>query len=67
MGAKYTDSQKQATIKYLKDKTDSIQIRVPKGKKDKARKFAESNGESLNAFINRLISEAMGESDSSAS
>lgn len=67
MGAQYTDSQKKATIKYLKDKTDSIQIRVPKGKKEKARKFAESNGESLNAFINRLISEAMGESDTSAS
>lgn len=67
MGAQYTDSQKKATIKYLKDKTDSIQIRVPKGKKEKARKFAENNGESLNAFINRLISEAMGESDTSAS
>lgn len=67
MGAQYTDSQKKATIKYLKDKTDSIQIRVPKGKKEKAKKFAESNGESLNAFINRLINEAMGEFDISAS
>ena len=31
MGDKYTDAQKKATMKYLKEKTDSIQIRTPKG------------------------------------
>jgi len=38
---------------------DDIRLRVPKGEKDKIQAFAEINGESLNGFINRLISEAM--------
>ena len=35
MGEKYTEAQKNASIKYLKEKTDSIQIRTPKGTKDR--------------------------------
>ena len=34
MGDKYTEAQKKASIKYLKEKTDSIQIRVTKGTKE---------------------------------
>ena len=30
MGDKYTDAQKKASIKYLKEKTDSIEIRKKK-------------------------------------
>lgn len=51
MGEKYTDAQKKASIKYLKDKTDSIQIRTPKGTKDKWKKAAGKRGKSLNQFI----------------
>ena len=50
-GEKYTDAQKNASIKYLKEKTDSIQIRTPKGTKDKWRAAATQNGKSLNQFI----------------
>lgn len=51
----YTEAQKRANIKYLKEKTDDIRIRVPKGKKDEYKQQAERKGESLNAYIIRLI------------
>ena len=51
MGDKYTDAQKKASIKYLKEKTDSIQIRAPKGTKDRWRVAATERGKSLNQFI----------------
>ena len=37
MGAKYTDAQKNASMKYLGEKTDSIQISTPKGTKERWR------------------------------
>ena len=51
MGDKYTDAQKKASIKYLKEKTDSIQIRTPKGTKERWRNAATERGKSLNQFI----------------
>ena len=39
---------------------DDIRLRVPKGEKERIQAFAEANGETVNGFINRLISEAMG-------
>jgi uncharacterized protein (DUF1778 family) len=38
-------------MKYLKEKTDSIQIRTPKGTKERWRNAAASRGKSLNQFI----------------
>lgn len=65
MGGKYTDAQKRASIAYLKDKTDSIQIRTPKGTKDRWKTAAATRGISLNQFIvetmEREIKEATGE------
>lgn len=51
MGDKYTDAQKKASIKYLKEKTDSIQIRTAKGTKDRWRVAAEERSKSLNQLI----------------
>ena len=51
MGDKYTDAQKKASIKYLKEKTDSIQIRTPKGTKERWRAAATASEKSLNQFI----------------
>lgn len=51
MGDKYTEAQKKASMKYLKEKTDSIQIRAPKGTKDRWKAAAESRGKSLNQLI----------------
>lgn len=38
---------------------DEIKVRVEKGRKESIRAHAEAQGESVNAFINRAIDEAM--------
>lgn len=38
---------------------DEIKVRVEKGRKESIRAHAEARGESVNAFINRAIDEAM--------
>ena len=47
MGAKYTEAQKTATQKYLKSNYDQLSIRVPKGKREEYKKYAESKNISL--------------------
>lgn len=44
--------------KYLQ-KFDEIKIRVPEGDKKKIQAYAKANGESVNAYIVRLIAEDM--------
>lgn len=53
------ERNKNAIKKYLADKTDSIQIRVPKGKKDEYKAFAADRGTSLNALICELLDREM--------
>lgn len=49
------------SIKRYEDKAyDKILVRLPKGRKEEIQAFAASQGESTNAFINRAITEAMG-------
>lgn len=57
----YSQAQNKATQKYIKNNYDSVMIRMPKGKKEQIKNFAESKGESLNGFANRAIDEAMDE------
>lgn len=54
-----TEAQKRARDKWLSEKVETINLRVSKGKKEVIRKFASDRGESVNAFINRAIDEAM--------
>lgn len=61
MGDKYTEAQKNASIKYLKEKTDSIQIRTPKGTKDRWKAAASKRGKSLNQFIVDTVNGEIGE------
>lgn len=61
MGDKYTAAQKSASIKYLKEKTDSIQIRTPKGTKERWRTAAAERGKSLNQFIVDTMNAEIGE------
>lgn len=51
MGSKYTEAQKRASIKYLKESTDDIRIRTKKGTKDRWKEAAEKQGKSLSQFI----------------
>ena len=59
MGGKYTEAQKAASIKYLKDKTDDIRIRVPKGTKERWKAAADAAGVSLNKFIADAVDAAV--------
>ena len=52
-------AQQRAVGKYMKENYDEIKVRVDKGRKSVIKAFAEACGESVNAFINRAIDEAM--------
>lgn len=60
-----SDAHKRAVAKYNTANYDRVELRLPKGQKDTVKAHAEAQGESLNAFINRAINEAM-ERDSTA-
>ena len=52
-------AQQKAVSKYMKANYDEIKVRVPKGQKDTIQAHAAARGESVNGFINRVISEAI--------
>lgn len=49
----------KAQNKYIAKAYDRINLTMPKGKKDAVQTHATQRGESVNAFINRAIDEAM--------
>ena len=52
-------AQQKAVAKYNAANYDRIELRVEKGKKEDVQAHAEARGESVNAFINRAITETM--------
>lgn len=52
---KVSKKQQGHVNKYISKAYDRINLTVPKGQKDIIREYAESNGESVNGYINRLI------------
>jgi hypothetical protein len=63
LGGKYTEAQKRATINYLKESTDELKIRMPKGKKQEYREASEkANYASLNQFVVDAIEEKISRS-----
>lgn len=54
-----SEAQRRAVAKYNAKSYDRIELKVKKGEKDKLKFYAKEHGESLNAFINRAIYEAM--------
>lgn len=52
-------AQQKATAKYVKNSYDRIDLKLQKGEKEKIKQHADRNGESLNSFINRAITETM--------
>lgn len=59
----YSEAQKKATAKYMKNKLDDIKVRVPKGKREVYKAHAERKGKSLNALIVELLEKDMQEED----
>lgn len=54
-----TKAQQKAVQKYKKNNYDRFELLTPKGKKEIFKKHAETQGESLNAFIYRATLEAI--------
>jgi uncharacterized protein (DUF1778 family) len=54
-----SEAMKRAIKKYDQEKVERIHMRVPMGKKEVIQAHAASHGESLNAFLNRAVDEAM--------
>ncbi len=52
-------AQQKAVHKYVKKNYDRIEITTPKGMKEQIKDHAAAQDESMNAFINRAIVEAM--------
>lgn len=55
----YTKATNKAVQKYCKANYDDIKVRVPKGKREVYKTFAESQGKSLNALIVELLDREM--------
>ena len=55
---KQTEAQLRASKKYH-EKLENIQLRVPKGEKEKITEHASVQGESTNAFIYRAVNETI--------
>ncbi len=56
---KVSKAQQRAVHKYVKNNYDRIELTVPKGRKAEIKAYAESHGESVNAFIVRAVNEAI--------
>jgi len=54
-----SEARKRANEKWQKEKVDDIRFRVPKGKRAMIQAHAAERGESVNAFLNRAVDEAM--------
>ncbi len=54
-----SEAKLKANEKYLKEKVDTFQIRVPKGQKSIIQEYAKSLGKSLNSYVVELITSDM--------
>ena len=52
-------AQQKAVAKYEKENYDKVLVRMMKGRKEEIQAHAQARGESVNAFINRAITETM--------
>lgn len=56
---KISDAQRRAVAKYNAANYDRVELRLDKGQKEVVKAHADTQGESLNAFINRAITETI--------
>lgn len=52
-------AQQRAVSKYVKKMYEDVRFRVTKGKRAVIQAHAQSQGESVNAFLNRAVDETM--------
>ena len=51
----YNEKAKISTMKYMKENRDKLTLNLPKGDKERYRKFAESQGKTLTSLICELL------------
>ena len=56
---KYTEARRRANEKYNAKTYEEIKVRVHKGQKEVIKAHADKQGESVNGFVKRAISETM--------
>lgn len=56
---KVSKVQQHAVNKYVKTNYDRVNVTFPKGCREELKAHAAAQGESVNAFINRAITEAI--------
>ena len=56
---KVSKAQQRAVNKYVKTNYDRVNVTFPKGRREELKAHAAAQGESVNAFINRAITEAI--------
>lgn len=59
----YTEAGKRATMKYVKENYDRLNIKVPKGRRVTVEAIAKARGESINGLVNSFLREAAGLSE----
>ena len=59
MGNTYTEAQKNATMKYLQERTDDIRLRLPKGTKERWKAAADAEGVSMTKFVQDVVEAAI--------
>ena len=57
--SKVSKAQQRAVNKYVKANYDRLDLTMPKGRKEELKAHAQARGESVNAFINRAITETL--------
>ena len=50
-----SEAQKRAVSKYLKERVETVALRLPIGSKERIKQVAESQNESVNEFIKTAI------------
>lgn len=58
---KYDDKAKARTIKYLNEKREKLGLNLPKGAKERYKKYAESKDKSITELIIELLEKEMQE------
>lgn len=56
----YTEAGKRATMKYVKENYDRLNIKIPKGRKATVEAVAKARGESINGLVNSFLREITG-------
>ena len=55
MGGKYTEAQKNATVKYMKENLEIVSFRVKKGKRKAYKELATKKNVSLSSILEEYL------------